>query len=169
MVDAATGAGSPPRWVRFERAGTIGFGTWQRDAIRMFTSSTPTSQTLHLEQVRRLTPTQTTQVIALWNNFMALAAKLQRPYLIKSPNSDLNPGETIRQPPQDGKIAFTGERGNVIDQTHAPLANVCRHPLTRQITASMMSAAQSIANKLGLGFRMTLEKTHRLVRMLQTA
>jgi 2-keto-4-pentenoate hydratase/2-oxohepta-3-ene-1,7-dioic acid hydratase in catechol pathway len=56
----------------------------------------------------------------MWNNFMALAAKLnlQDPpeplYLIKSPNAYLNPGETIRKPAQDGKIVFEGELGIVI-------------------------------------------------------
>ncbi len=128
MVDAATDNGTPQRWVRFEHAGTIGFGTWEGDTIRvfagnMFARSTPTSQTLRLEQVKLLMPTQPTKVIALWNNFMALAGKLQLQdpaeplYLIKSPNSYLNPGETIRKPAQDGKIVFEGELGIVIGQT----------------------------------------------------
>ena len=42
--------------------------------------------------------------------------------------------------------------------THSTLVDICQHPLTRQIAANMMSEAQAIANKLGIEFRVTLEK-----------
>jgi 2-dehydropantoate 2-reductase len=42
--------------------------------------------------------------------------------------------------------------------THSTLVDICQHPLTRQIAANMMSEAQAIAHKLGIEFRVTLEK-----------
>lgn len=42
--------------------------------------------------------------------------------------------------------------------THSTLVDICQHPLTRQLAANMMSEAQTIANKLGIEFRVTLEK-----------
>lgn len=42
--------------------------------------------------------------------------------------------------------------------THSTLVDICQNPLTRQIAANMMSEAQIIANKLGIEFRVTLEK-----------
>jgi len=42
--------------------------------------------------------------------------------------------------------------------THATLADICRYPLGRELAASMMSEAQAIANRLGITFRLPLEK-----------
>lgn len=42
--------------------------------------------------------------------------------------------------------------------THSTLVDICQHPLTRQLAADMMGEAQTIANKLGIEFRVTLEK-----------
>ena len=128
------------RWVRFEHAGSIGFGTLEGDTIQvhagdLFASNHPCERALPLAQVKLLMPTQPSKVIALWNNFMALAHKLQLQdpveplYLIKSPNSYLNPGETIHAPSQAGKIVFEGELGIVIGQaaTQVSEANAMRH------------------------------------------
>lgn len=123
-------------WVRFTHAGTDHFGTLEGDAVRIFTGDmfshpSPSGTVLRLDQVKLLTPTQPGKVIAMWNNFMALAAKLnlQDPpeplYLIKSPNAYLNPFETIRKPSQDGKIVFEGELGIVIGK-------VCREVAEEQ-------------------------------------
>jgi 2-dehydropantoate 2-reductase len=36
--------------------------------------------------------------------------------------------------------------------------DICQFPLTRQLAANMMTEAQTIANKLGIEFRVSLEK-----------
>ena len=42
--------------------------------------------------------------------------------------------------------------------THATLVDICRFPLTRDLAAKIMEEAQTIANKLGVTFRHTIEK-----------
>ena len=42
--------------------------------------------------------------------------------------------------------------------THATLARICRFPLTRELAASMMREAQSVAEKLGVRFRISIDK-----------
>lgn len=42
--------------------------------------------------------------------------------------------------------------------SHSTLQDICQFPLTRELAASMMSEAQAIATKLGIEFRVTLEK-----------
>ena len=42
--------------------------------------------------------------------------------------------------------------------THATLVDICQFPPTRALAANMMTEAQSIANKLGIEFRVSLEK-----------
>jgi 2-dehydropantoate 2-reductase len=42
--------------------------------------------------------------------------------------------------------------------SHSTLADICQYPLTRELAASMMREAQAIANKLGIEFRVPLEK-----------
>jgi 2-dehydropantoate 2-reductase len=42
--------------------------------------------------------------------------------------------------------------------THATLEDICRFPLTRELAANMMREAEAIANKLGVTFRVSLEK-----------
>ena len=113
-------------WLRFEQAGRIGFGLLQGDTISvhtgdMFSGSAPTGETLALAAVRLLTPTVPGKMIALWNNFHALAAKLNAAipaeplYFLKSPSSSLASGETIRKPASyDGKVVYEGELGVVI-------------------------------------------------------
>lgn len=115
-------------WVRFAHAGATGFGRLEGNTIRvfegdLFAAPTATGQTLALDAVKLLHPTQPSKIVALWNNFKALGEKLglQSPpellYFLKSPNSWLNPGEVIRKPAQDGKIVFEGELGVVIGKT----------------------------------------------------
>jgi 2-keto-4-pentenoate hydratase/2-oxohepta-3-ene-1,7-dioic acid hydratase in catechol pathway len=116
------------RWLRYAHAGSTGFGTLTGDRISvhegdMYAKARPTGQTLGLTDVKLLMPTQPSKVIALWNNFKALGDKLQLSapaeplYLLKAPNSWLNPGEVIRMPLQEGKIVFEGELGIVIGKT----------------------------------------------------
>lgn len=42
--------------------------------------------------------------------------------------------------------------------THATLVDICQFPLTRALAAAMMTEAQTIAEKLGVRFRISLEK-----------
>jgi 2-dehydropantoate 2-reductase len=42
--------------------------------------------------------------------------------------------------------------------THSTLVDLCQYPLTRTLAQAMMTEAKSIANKLGIEFRVTIEK-----------
>ena len=69
------------RWVRFEHAGKVGFGTLQDGRVQahagdMFGPNDATGVVHALADVRLLAPSVPTKVIALWNNFHALAKKL---------------------------------------------------------------------------------------------
>lgn len=114
------------RWVRFSQAGQVGFGTLTDETISvyegdLFETPLPTGRSLQLDKVRLLMPTVPSKMIALWNNFHALAEKLkqERPehplYFLKAPSSFLGPGETIRRPESySGRIVYEGELGIVI-------------------------------------------------------
>ena len=118
-------------WVRFkDELDVEGFGVLQDDGgIRvyagdMFENPAPSGKYVPLNTVRLLTPSRPSKVIALWNNFRAGAEKLNLPipaephYFLKTPNSYLNPFETIRKPKScDGKVGFEGELGVVIGKT----------------------------------------------------
>lgn len=117
----------PPRWVRFEHEHDIGFGTLSGDVIQvhegdMFDAPRATARTLMLPTVRLLAPVRPGKVLALWNNFHALAAKLNLAdpaeplYFMKAPSSTLNPGESIVAPAGQGKIVYEGELAIVIGQ-----------------------------------------------------
>ena len=115
-----------PRWIRFAHQGSVGFGTLEEETVTvhegdMFEGPEATSRTLSLGSVEVLTPTAPSKMVALWNNFHALAEKLgaARPeeplYLLKGGNSFLATGETIRRPKSyQGKVVYEGELGIVI-------------------------------------------------------
>ncbi len=42
--------------------------------------------------------------------------------------------------------------------THATLEDICRYPLTRRLAEQMMTEAQAVAGKLGISFRVSLER-----------
>lgn len=42
--------------------------------------------------------------------------------------------------------------------SHATLVDICQYPLSRELAANMMREAQAIANKLGIEFRVSLDK-----------
>ena len=122
------------QWARFDNKGETGFGIVEGGAIRvhkgdMFGRPEATSKTLNLADVRLLMPCQPTKMIALWNNFHALAAKLNVPeppeplYLLKGNNSFLGPNQTIRRPKSyQGKVVYEGELGVVIGRTATNVA-----------------------------------------------
>ena len=115
-----------PHWIRFEEDGIPQFGTVDGDTVTihqgdMFEGPISTGRTLSAAAVRLLPPCVPTKIIALWNNFHQLAAKLQvaeppEPlYLLKAGSSAAAPGATIVRPPSyAGRIAYEGELGIVI-------------------------------------------------------
>ncbi len=114
-------------WVRF-RSGTdeAGFGVRVGDRIEchdgsLFDSPRPRGESVAAAAVTLLPPCQPDKIVALWNNFHALANKLGKAppthplYLIKPSSSVIGPGATIERPSgYAGKIAFEGELGIVI-------------------------------------------------------
>ena len=64
----------------------------------------PNGKRLALADVELLAPTEPSKIVALWNNFHALAAKLNQPeppeplYLLKATTSVTAPGAVIRPP-----------------------------------------------------------------------
>ena len=128
------------QWVRYDHKGEIGFGTLEGETIAvhsgdLFANPKRTGATVALSAVKLLTPCVPGKMIALWNNFHALAEKLKaaKPdeplYFIKSPSSYLAAGEPILRPKgYNGKIVYEGELGIVIGKrcanvTEAEAAN----------------------------------------------
>jgi 2-keto-4-pentenoate hydratase/2-oxohepta-3-ene-1,7-dioic acid hydratase in catechol pathway len=113
-------------WVRFRYHDAVGFGTLAQSTISvhtggMFASPAPTGETLALSAVELLAPAQPSKIIGLWNNFHALAAKLNSPepaeplYFLKAPSSAASPGAVVKRPASyDGKVVYEGELGIVI-------------------------------------------------------
>ncbi len=116
-------------WVRFSHQGKTGFGTITQSEIsvregEMFGACGPSGQQLALGDVELLAPTEPSKIVALWNNFHALAAKLKMPEpaepldLLKAPSSVTAPGAVIQAPScYDGKTTYEGELGIVIGKT----------------------------------------------------
>ena len=42
--------------------------------------------------------------------------------------------------------------------SHSTLVDICQYPLTRELAANMMAEAQAVANKLGITFRVSIDK-----------
>ena len=127
-------------WIRFEHGGTEGIGLLDAGAgdpgspgaanatVAMHEGTlfapVPTGRTLPLGEVRLLPPVRPGKIVALWNNFHELSAKLgtakpETPlWFIKATSSLLPPGGTIQPPPgYAGKVVFEGELGVVIGRT----------------------------------------------------
>jgi 2-keto-4-pentenoate hydratase/2-oxohepta-3-ene-1,7-dioic acid hydratase in catechol pathway len=121
-------------WVRYRSAtGAIGFGKRDGGAIEphegdLFDAPRASGAALRVDEVQLLAPCAPSKIVALWNNFHALAAKLGKPapthplYLIKPSTTLLGPDAPIQRPRSyAGKIAFEGELGVVIGR---PCSNV---------------------------------------------
>lgn len=115
------------RWARYRlHDGQEGFGAFDGSHIAqfegdLFGSPRPTGVTLAPGAFALQSPCVPSKIVALWNNFHALGAKLgkQAPahplYLIKPGTCVAGPQEPIRRPTAyQGKIAFEGELGIVI-------------------------------------------------------
>ncbi|WP_424627713.1 fumarylacetoacetate hydrolase family protein [Bradyrhizobium sp. SYSU BS000235] len=113
-------------WIRFRHEDAVGFGTLTDSDItvhsgNMFNGAQPNGKKLKLADVQLLSPTEPTKVIALWNNFHALAAKLnvaepaEPLYLLKAPTTVTAPDAVVKRPSSyDGKVVYEGELGIVI-------------------------------------------------------
>jgi 2-keto-4-pentenoate hydratase/2-oxohepta-3-ene-1,7-dioic acid hydratase in catechol pathway len=117
------------QWVRFRHNDETGFGTLGHGEINvhigdMFSASQASGQQLALRDVELLAPSEPSKIIALWNNFHALAAKLKVPepqeplYLLKAPTTAAAPNAVVERPSSyDGKVVYEGELGIVIGRT----------------------------------------------------
>ncbi|MFS8037348.1 fumarylacetoacetate hydrolase family protein [Xanthobacter sp. AM11] len=113
-------------WVRFTVKDKVQFGILEGDAIAvhegcMFSRATPTGARLALSDVTLEAPCAPTKIIALWNNFHELAAKLnvaepaEPLYLLKATTTVAAPGSVVRRPASyAGKTVYEGELGIVI-------------------------------------------------------
>ncbi len=147
------------RWTRFKHGGQTGFGTLEGDTITlyegdMFGGAQATSRTLALSEVKVLAPTEPSKMIALWNNFHALAEKLNVPepedplYLLKAGNSFLASGETIRRPRSyAGKVVYEGELGVVIGKECKEVAEADIEPYIFGYTCINDVTAAELINK----------------------
>ncbi len=116
-------------WARFRHQdGNIGFGELRDGALTEHAGDPGASRATHTVRApgtfTLLSPCVPTKIIALWNNFHALAAKLHKAapahamYLIKPGSSVIGPDAPIRRPSAyRGKIAYEGELGIVIGRT----------------------------------------------------
>jgi len=96
------------------------------DSVRLhsggpFGEHAATGESVVLRDAKVPTPVTPGKMVALWNNFRALAAKLGNPippeplYFLKANNSFLAHEETIRVPASyPGKVVYEGELGIVI-------------------------------------------------------
>jgi len=128
------------RWVRYTMGrDTAGFGVLDGDAVSeyegdIFGKPVATGRVHQLDALTLLSPCVPGKIVALWNNFHALSAKLGKSipkhplFLIKPSTSLAGPREAIRRPVgYGGKIAYEGELGIVIGRAcsnvtvaHAP-------------------------------------------------
>ncbi len=141
------------RWVRWRSNGADAFGTLHGERLLehrgdMFGGHAPTGASVALDEVQLLAPVLPSKVIALWNNFGQLRAKLQlglpeEPlYLLKSPNSWSAHGRTIPLPRGGGKVVFEGELGIVVGKRctavpeHDAMAHVFGYTCANDVTVA---------------------------------
>ena len=119
------------KWSRFNHNGDIKFGKLSTDNSSvtvyngdMFGSSSETNEILSVNDINMLSPCKPSKMIALWNNYKALADEKglsypERPlYIFKSPTSFAGPNDHIEHPSNyDGDVFFEGELGIVIGST----------------------------------------------------
>src|SRR6185437_4800305 len=120
---------SKQHWLRFRHHDKISFGTVDGEQITeyagdLFARPETTGRKPEFAEVELLPPVSPSKIIALWNNFHALSAKLGVPepneplYLLKAPSSITAPDATVHRPPSyDGKIVWEGELGIVMGKT----------------------------------------------------
>lgn len=114
------------QWLRYRHTGNSGFGQLQGDQIAvysgdLFQNPRATGEYLKLKEVLIDIPCVPNKFLALVDNFHALVTKLEHTvpdeplYFLKSSNSYLAAGQTIRVPNSyTGKVIYEGELGIVI-------------------------------------------------------
>jgi 2-keto-4-pentenoate hydratase/2-oxohepta-3-ene-1,7-dioic acid hydratase in catechol pathway len=115
------------RWARFRAGdGRVGFGVLEDTHIAeyegdMFGASRPAGRSIARHECTLRSPCAPSKIVALWNNFHALSAKLGKAapahplFLIKPGTSVIGPDEPILRPAgYTGKIVYEGELGIVI-------------------------------------------------------
>ncbi|GAB2901750.1 fumarylacetoacetate hydrolase family protein [Paraburkholderia jirisanensis] len=128
-------------WMRFlSNDGRVVFGKLENGYLHEHLSlehPVPTGAVLPARALKALAPCAPRKVIALWNNFHALAAKLDKPvpahplFLLKPAESVIGADEPIVRPKHyAGKIAYEGELGIVIGQR-------CRNASVEEAAASI--------------------------------
>jgi 2-keto-4-pentenoate hydratase/2-oxohepta-3-ene-1,7-dioic acid hydratase in catechol pathway len=132
------------KWMSFEHQGKAGFGLLcgtqlQPFAGTVFNPQGPAGAPLALAEVTALPPCRPGQIIGLWNNFRAAAAKngwsepVEPLYFLKSPSAAAAHGQPIPVPrAYDGRVAYEGELVIVIGRR-----------------AQAISAAEAAAHILG--------------------
>jgi len=114
-------------WMRLQSSdGRIVFGRVENGYLheyRRLGDPTPTGEVLPLRTLTPMAPCAPAKVVALWNNFHALAAKLDKPvpdhplFLLKPAGSVIGSQQEVRRPAHyAGKIVYEGELGIVIGQ-----------------------------------------------------
>ena len=114
-------------WARFRLAdGRVGFGLICGESVAeysgdLFGECRPAGAAFAMAECTLLAPCVPSKIIALWNNFHALASKIGKAepahplYLIKASTALAGPGDTIRRPRNyAGKVVYEGELGIVI-------------------------------------------------------
>lgn len=122
------------RWVRFSETGKTFIGTLENETISvydgdLFAGPNPAGRTVPLNAVKLLTPCEPGKMVCLWNNFHALAAKLnlqepQEPlYFFKAQTAFYPTGPQIPRPKSySGRVVFEGELGIVIGKRCAGIS-----------------------------------------------
>lgn len=150
-------------WIRFRRAdGSVGYGLTEGDGNDRvveydgpgYTGPQPTGAVHKLSELHLFAPCEPGKVVALWNNFHALARKLEKPvpthplFLIKPATSLAGPGDAVERPRSyDGKIVYEGELGIVIGKKarNVSVAEAASHifgyTIVNDVTAAELIAA----------------------------
>ncbi|GEP11908.1 fumarylacetoacetate hydrolase family protein [Methylobacterium gnaphalii] len=150
-------------WIRYTHDGREGFGQLDGDRIAVFAGdlfgeATATGETLALAEVTVALPCRPSKLIALWNNFHAMAEKqeLTRPeaplFFVKPASSYAASGAVIAIPEAAGRVVYEGELGIVIgkrirDADEATAAEaIFGYTCTNDVTApSILKADASFA------------------------
>ena len=125
------------KWARFIYKGDLKLGKLSKDNKSvtvyegdMFDSPNETDEILSLDDVLIQTPCSPSKMIALWNNYKALADEKglsypEKPlYIFKSPASFAGPNDHIDHPINyDGSVFYEGELGIVIGKSIKDLSN----------------------------------------------
>ena len=126
------------KWARFAISGDIKFGKISNNGEDiiiyegdLFNNPLKTNDSVSIDSVSLLSPCSPSKMIALWNNYKALADEksLSYPktplYIFKSPTSFAGPNDHIDHPKNyDGDVFFEGELGIVIGKTIKDLDNI---------------------------------------------